>query len=44
MLFQVLNRMIDRGATNGLREKVDVLYATGRLTDEEYQSIAERLV
>ena len=33
----------DRGALDGLREKVDVLYTLGRLTDEEYQTLAGRL-
>ena len=43
MLYQVLNRMIARGDTDGLREKVDVLYAVGRLTGEEYQALVAQL-
>ena len=43
MLYQVLERMIARGATAGLRKKIDVLYAVGRLTDEEYQTLIGRL-
>ncbi len=43
MLYQVITRLIDRGAVDGLRDKVDVLYAVGRLSDEEYQAITERL-
>ena len=43
MLYQVLNRMIERGAPDGLQDKIDVLYAVGRLTDEEYQTLIGRL-
>lgn len=43
MLYQVLMRLIDRGAVDGLREKIDVLFAVGRLADGEYQAITERL-
>ena len=43
MLYQVLNRMIERGALDGLQDKIDVLYAVGRLTDEEYQTLIGRL-
>ncbi|MEA4928518.1 MAG: hypothetical protein VB104_07555 [Candidatus Limiplasma sp.] len=43
MLYQVISRLIDRGAVDGLRGKVDVLYTFGRLTDEEYQTLVERL-
>ncbi len=43
MLYQVISRLIDRGAVDGLRGKVDVLYAVGRLTDEEYQTLVGRL-
>lgn len=43
MLYQVISRLIDRGAVDGLREKIDVFYAVGRLTDEEYQTLVVRL-
>lgn len=43
MLYQVLARMIDRGNMDGLLEKVEMLFASGRLTNEEYQSLAARL-
>lgn len=36
MLYQVLVRMIQRGQTAGLSEKVDVFYAAGKLTEEQY--------
>ena len=43
MLYQVISRLIDRGAVDGLRGKVDVLYAVGRLTDDEYQMLIAQL-
>lgn len=43
MLYQVLERMIDRGNTDGLREKIDMLFAFGRLMDTEYQTLVARL-
>ena len=39
MLYNVLTRMIARGQVEGLAEKVDVFYAVGRLTQEQYQTI-----
>lgn len=36
MLYQVLVRMIQRGQTAGLSGKVDVFYAAGKLSDEQY--------
>ena len=41
MLYQVLVRMIGRGALDGLQDKVDVFYAVGRLTSEEYMQLTE---
>ena len=43
MLYNVLTRMIARGQVEGLAEKVDVFYAVGRLTQEEYQNITALL-
>ena len=39
MLYQVLARMIERGDTVGLQEKLDIFYAMGRLTETEYQAL-----
>lgn len=39
MLYQVLERMIKRGQTEGLREKIDVFFAAGRLRENEYLSL-----
>ena len=43
MLYTVLERMIARGAVDGLRAKVDVFYAVGSLTDGQYQALIGRL-
>lgn len=39
MLFKILQRMIGRGQTEGLQEKIDVFYAVGRITDEQYNEL-----
>jgi hypothetical protein len=39
MLYQILERMIARGNTVGLQDKLDVFYAVGRLTEAEYQTL-----
>ena len=39
MLYRVLKRMIERGQTDGLAEKIDVFYAAGKLTGAEYAEL-----
>lgn len=39
MLYRILKNMINRGNTDGLAERIDVLYAAGKLTDEQYQEL-----
>lgn len=39
MLYRTLKRMIERGQTEGLVEKMDVFYAVGSLSLEEYQEL-----
>lgn len=39
MLYRTLERMVARGMTEELREKVDTLYALGRLTEEQYRAL-----
>lgn len=43
MLYRVLMRMIERGQTEDLATKIDVFYATGKLTEAEYNSLVEAL-
>lgn len=44
MLFRVLNRMIERGQIDGLSEKIDVFYAVGKLTEDEYNDLLSMLI
>lgn len=43
MLYRTLKRMIERGQTDGLAEKIDIFYALGRITDAEYKELIEML-
>ena len=43
MLYRTLKRMIERGQTDGLEEKIDVFYAAGKLTEEEYNELIAML-
>lgn len=44
MLFIILKELIRRGQTEGLREKIDLFYAYGRLTAEEYNELVAMLI
>lgn len=39
MLYRTLKRMIERGNTDGLEEKVDIFFAAGKLTEAEYTEL-----
>lgn len=41
MLYKVLKRMVTKGLTEELRDKIDTLYALGRLTDAQYRTLIE---
>ena len=43
MLFRTLKKLIEAGRTEGLEEKIDIFYAAGKLTDEEYTILIEML-
>lgn len=43
MLFRILKNIIQRGNTEGLSDRVDVLYAAGKLSDEQYQELSKLL-
>ena len=43
MLYKVIISLIEKGKTEGLAERVDVLYAAGKLTTEEYEDILSKL-
>lgn len=36
MLYRTLKRMIERGQTAGLEEKIDIFFAVGKVTESEY--------
>ena len=39
MLYRTLKSMIRKGNTDGLEEKIDIFYAAGKLTDDEYKEL-----
>ena len=39
MLYRVLQRQIERGAVEGLEAKIDIFFAAGKLTTDEYNSL-----
>ena len=43
MLYRTCKRMIERGQTTGLADKLDVFYAIGRITEAEYKELIELL-
>lgn len=43
MLYRVLKRMIERGQTAGMSDKLDVFYAAGKLTEAEYTELTAML-
>ena len=43
MLYRTLKRMIERGQTDGLEEKIDIFFAANKLTGSEYQELIAKL-
>lgn len=43
MLYRVLKKLIETGTTDGLAEKLDVFYATDKLTEAEYTELTAML-
>ena len=43
MLFRTLKKMIERGQTDGLADKIDIFFAAGKLTEAEYMELAALL-
>lgn len=39
MLYRTLKRLIERGNTDGLEEKIDIFFAAGKLTEAEYTEL-----
>ena len=43
MLYRTLKRMIERGNTNGIAEKIDIFFAANKLTTAEYEELVALL-
>ena len=43
MLYRTLKRMIERGNTEGMAEKLDVFYAADKITKEQYTELVTLL-
>ena len=43
MVYRVIKQLITLGRTDGLRDKIDVLFVAGSLTDEQYQELVALL-
>lgn len=39
MLYRTLKRMIEKGQTEGLSEKIDIFFATGKISEVEYTEL-----
>ena len=39
MLYRTLKRMIERGQVEGLAERIDIFYAAGKITTDEYNEL-----
>lgn len=43
MLYRTLKRMIERGQTVGLAEKLDIFFAANKISESEYIELARML-
>lgn len=43
MLYRTLKRMIERGQTGGMAEKLDIFFAADKLTEAEYRELTDLL-
>lgn len=43
MLYRTLKRMIERGQTAGMAEKLDIFFAADKLSGAEYTELTELL-
>lgn len=43
MLYRACKRMIENGNINGMDTKLDIFYATNKLTEAEYQELTALL-
>ena len=43
MLYRMLKSLIELGKTEGLEERIDVFFAAGKITEEQYNELIELL-
>ena len=43
MLYRTLKRLIERGQSGGLEEKIDLFYTLDKLTEAEYRELRAML-
>ena len=43
MLYRTLKRMIERGQTAGMAEKLDIFFAADKITEAEYTELTAML-
>jgi hypothetical protein len=43
LLYRTLLKLIERGMTEGLSEKIDIFFAVGKLAEEDYLDLNGRL-
>ena len=43
MLYRMLKRLIELGKTEGLEERIDMFFAAGKITEEQYNELIELL-
>lgn len=43
MLYRMLKRLIELGRTEGLEERIDVFFAAGKITEDQYNALNELL-
>ena len=43
ILSRTIARMIERGDTDGLEKKIDIFYADGKLSDDDYSKLIAML-
>lgn len=44
MTYTLCKRLIEAGRTNNMQEKLDVFFAVGRITDDEYIELTGMLI
>ena len=43
MLYRTLKRMIERGQTDGMAEKLDIFFAASKISEAEYMELTAML-